>query len=84
MIKDAYTLSFCNNVLNKLHEANYISQIPLQRASRPITAFTVPGLELYQFKVMPYKLHSAPATFQFNLDQIIGPYFINDTTVEPH
>lgn len=81
-VKDAYPLPFISGVLNKLREANYITtldlkngywQIPLQQDSRPVTAFTVPGMGLYQFKVMPFGLHSAPATFQRLLDTIIGP-----------
>lgn len=85
-IKDAYPLPYISGVLNKLKEANYIStidlkngywQIPLHPDSKPITAFTVPGIGLYQFKVMPFGLHSAPATFQRLLDRIIGPELEN-------
>ncbi|BFF96473.1 uncharacterized protein DMAD_05111 [Drosophila madeirensis] len=48
-------------------------QIPLDKASRQFTAFTVPGKGLFQWKVMPFGLHSASATFQRALDQVIGP-----------
>ncbi|XP_044766949.1 uncharacterized protein LOC123322930 [Coccinella septempunctata] len=48
-------------------------QIPLAEECRPITAFTVPSRGLFQFKVMPFGLHSAAATFQRLLDTIIGP-----------
>lgn len=48
-------------------------QIPLHSDSKPVTAFTVPGIGLYQFKRLPFGLHSAPATFQRLLDNIIGP-----------
>ncbi|KAH8244767.1 hypothetical protein KR026_005718, partial [Drosophila bipectinata] len=48
-------------------------QIPLEQSSRKFTAFTVPGKGLYQWKVMPFGLHSASATFQRALDQVIGP-----------
>ncbi|XP_037827518.1 uncharacterized protein LOC119615583 [Lucilia sericata] len=41
--------------------------------SKPYTAFTVPGRGLFQWRVMPFGLHSAPATFQRALDTIIGP-----------
>lgn len=80
--KDAYPLPFINAILDKLRHAQYIStidlrqgywQIPLTEGSKPITAFTVPGRGLFQFRVMPFGLHSAPATFQRLMDRIIGP-----------
>ncbi|KAM8701775.1 hypothetical protein ACLKA7_001266 [Drosophila subpalustris] len=46
--------------------------------SRECTAFTVPGRGLYQWRVMPFGLHSACATFQRALDTVIGP------EMEPH
>lgn len=80
--KDAYPLPQVQATLEKLRGARFIStidlangywQVPLEPESRPITAFTVPGRGLYQFRVMPFGLHSAPATFQRLLDTIIGP-----------
>ena len=80
--KDAYPLPFINAILDKLRRAKYISsidlkqgywQIPLTEESKPITAFTVPGRGLFQFRVMPFGLHSAPATFQRLMDRILGP-----------
>lgn len=82
--KDAYPMHQINAILEKLRNASYIStidlkngywQVPLEKDSRPITAFTVPGLGLFHFKVMPFGLHTAPATFQRLLDTIIGPEF---------
>jgi transposase InsO family protein len=80
--KDAYPLPFINVILDKLRRARYIStidlksgywQVPLTPVSKPITAFTVPSRGLYQFRVMPFGLHSAPATFQRLMDRVIGP-----------
>ncbi|KAH8241715.1 hypothetical protein KR032_007125, partial [Drosophila birchii] len=45
---------------------------------RECTAFTVPGRGLFHWRVMPFGLHSAPATFQRVLDTVIGP------DMEPH
>jgi transposase InsO family protein len=86
-IPDAYPLPRINHILEKLKDAKYIStldlksgywQIPMARSSREYTAFTVPGRGLFHWKVMPFGLHSAPATFQRALDGVIGP------DMEPH
>ncbi|KAM8718236.1 hypothetical protein ACLKA7_000938 [Drosophila subpalustris] len=86
-VPDAYPLPRINHILEKLRNAKYIStldlksgywQIPMAEGSREYTAFTVPGRGLYHWKVMPFGLHSAPATFQRALDGVIGP------DMEPH
>lgn len=69
--KDAYPLPQVATTLEKLREAKVLSidlkqgywQVPLAPKCRPIMAFTVPGRGLMQFRVMPFGLHSAPATF---------------------
>lgn len=80
--KDAYPLPYINAILDKLRRARYITsldlkqgywQVALDESSKPITAFTVPGMGLFQFRVMPFGLHSAPATFQRLMDRVIGP-----------
>ena len=54
---DAYPLPNMQDILRKLRKAQFISsldlksaynQIPLAEEARPITAFTVPGLGLFQ------------------------------------
>ncbi|XP_070068057.1 uncharacterized protein [Drosophila takahashii] len=50
-----------------------VPMIPVAKDSRAFTAFTVPGRGLFQYSVIPFKLHSAPATFQRALDSVIGP-----------
>src|SRR3978361_33404 len=79
--KDAYPLPFINAILDKLRHARYIStidlkngywQVPLTPESKSITAFTIPGRGLYQFRVMPFGLPSAAATFQRLVDRLIG------------
>lgn len=73
-------MPFIHAILDKLRGSKYFTsldlkqgywQVPLTDDSKPITAFTVPGRGLFQFKVMPFGLHSAGATFQILLlDQI--------------
>ena len=69
-------------ILHKLKNAKYIStldlssayhQIPLTPESKELTAFTVPGLDLFQFTRMPYGLSQAGATLQRLVDKDIGP-----------
>ena len=71
-----------DSILRKLQSARYIStldlkwayhQIEVKEESRPITAFSVPGRGLLQFKRMPFGLSYAPATFQRLIDKVIGP-----------
>ncbi|XP_022188087.2 uncharacterized protein LOC111046770 [Nilaparvata lugens] len=80
--RDAYPLPNMTGILDRLRDAKYIStidlksgywQVPLDEESKELTAFIVPGRGLFQFKVMPFGLHSAGATFQRLLDQVIGP-----------
>lgn len=79
---DAYPLPHILATLDKLRGAQYLKngywQVPLTPSSRPLTVFTVPGKGLMQFRVMPFGLHSAPATFQRLLDTVLGP------ELEPH
>ncbi|KMQ88476.1 reverse ribonuclease integrase [Lasius niger] len=79
--RGAYPLPQITATLDKLRGARYLTTLDLKNGywqvptpeSRPITAFTIPGRGLYQFTVMPFGLHSAPATFQRLLDQVLGP-----------
>lgn len=86
-VPDAYPLPRIDTILNRLRHAKFISgldlkdgywQIPLSAECRQYTAFAVTGRGLYQWKVMPFGSHSAPATFQRALDDVIGP------EMEPH
>lgn len=79
--RDAYPLPFVTNILDKLRDARYLSsldiksaywQISVEEMSRPYTAFTVPGRGLFQFKRLPFGLHTAPATWQRLIDRVLG------------
>ena len=80
--RGAYPLPQVNATLDKLRGARYLSTIdlknsywhvPLTEASKPLTAFTALGRGLYEINVIPFGLHSAPSTFQRQLDQVITP-----------
>lgn len=86
-VRDAYPLPFISTILDKLRDAKYLTsldiksaywQIPVEEASKEITAFTVPGRGLYHFNRLPFGLHNAPATWQRLIDRVLGP------ELEPH
>lgn len=79
--RDAYPLPRVTTILDRLRDAKYLSsldiksaywQIPLNKESKEKTAFTVPGRGLFEFNMMPFGLHNAPATWQRFIDAIIG------------
>ena len=78
-ILDAYPLPRIDEILEMLGRARYIStidlakgywQIPLEEKSKAVTAFTTP-FGLYEFNVLPFGLHSAPATFQRLMNEVL-------------
>lgn len=78
--KDAYPAPHIESILSQLHNTFFITsldlkdafwQIPLQKASREKTAFTVPGRPLYQFKVMPFGLCNASQRLCRLMDRVI-------------
>ena len=76
---DAYPMPRVDDLIDSLGKARYITtldlargywQVPVSEESRPRTAFTTP-YGLFQFRVMPFGLHGAPATFQRMMDQLL-------------
>ena len=87
---DAYPMPHIDDVIEKVKKARFIStldlargywQIPMCEASIEKTAFAAP-FGLYEFVVMPFGLHNAPATFMRMINHLlsgyqsfVGPYF---------
>jgi hypothetical protein len=46
-------------------------QIPMDKASRHLTAFATPDGATYQYRVMPFGLKNAPATFQKLMTRVL-------------
>ena len=76
---DAYPMPRIDELIDCLGKAKYIStldlargywQVPMAEESRHKTAFTTP-YGLYQFRVMPFGLQGAPATFQHMMDTVV-------------
>ena len=81
-IRDNYPLSLVDRILSMLGNAKYISsidlkhafwQIPLEKSSRPKTAFAVPGRSLFHFTVMPFGLTNAAQALQRLMDELFDP-----------
>ena len=80
--KDAYSLPHMDYILDNLSYAKYRSkidmsqafhQIPLEHSNREITAFSIVGKGLFQYKRLPYGFSNAPASFQMAMDNLFGP-----------
>ena len=95
---DAYPMPRVDELIERLGPARYLStldltkgywQVPLTRAAREKTAFSTPG-GLYQYTVLPFGVHGAPATFQRMMDQLLRPHqayataYIDDIIIYSH
>ena len=77
---DPYPMPRIDDLLERLGEAKYIStidlsrgywQVPLRERAKEVTAFRTP-FGLYHFRVMPFGLQGAPATFQRLMDGVLA------------
>ena len=76
---DAYPMPRIDDLIDRLGKAKYITtldltrgywQVPVAEEDQPKTAFATP-FGLFQFRVMPFGLSGAPATFQRMMDCLI-------------
>uniref|UniRef100_A0A3B3HGA7 ribonuclease H n=1 Tax=Oryzias latipes TaxID=8090 RepID=A0A3B3HGA7_ORYLA len=76
---DSYPTPRIDDLVERLGKAKYLStidlckgywQVPLAERCRELTAFRTPVV-LFQFTVMPFGLHGAPATFQRLMDKVL-------------
>ena len=76
---DAYPMPCIEEVMESIGAATVITtldlakgywQIPLAESSKEKSAFATP-FGLFEFEVMPFGLHNAPATFQRAMDQVL-------------
>ena len=79
---DAYPMPWVDELIERLGPARYLTtldltkgywQVPLTKAAREKNAFATPG-GLYQYTVLPFGVHGAPATFQRMMDPLLRPY----------
>lgn len=77
---DAYPLPRMDDCIDLVGSAKFVSkfdllkgywQIPLTERAQEIAAFITPS-GLYAYKVMPFGLRNAPATFQRLMNQVLG------------
>ena len=79
---DAYPMPRVDDLIERLGPARYLTtldltkgywQVPLTKSAREKTAFATPG-GLFQYTVLPFGIHGAPATFQRMMDQVLRPH----------
>ncbi|XP_072768318.1 uncharacterized protein [Nerophis lumbriciformis] len=79
---DAYPMPRVDELIERLGPARFIStldltkgywQVPLTERAKPKTAFSTPE-GLFQYTVLPFGIHGAPATFQRMMDRVLQPH----------
>ncbi|CAM4615491.1 unnamed protein product [Lepidochelys kempii] len=79
---DAYPIPCIDELVDPLGKAQYLTtldlttgywQIPLAENAKEKTAFSTPN-DLFQYTVLLFGLHGAPATFQRLMDKLLQPH----------
>ena len=77
---DSYPIPRVDDCIDKIGHANYVSkfdllkgywQVPLSRRAQELSAFVTPD-GLFQYRVMPFSMKNAPATFQRMMNKVIS------------
>ena len=71
-LDDAYTTVRGAQVFSAIDLTAGYHQVRLPEEDVPKTSFRTP-LELFQFKVLPFRLRNAPQTFQAMMNEILSP-----------
>lgn len=81
-VNDAYPMPDLKAMLKRVNGATIFTtmdlnsgywQVEVEETSRPLTAFTTPR-GLYHFRVMPFGLKNAPATFTHLMEEVLSGY----------
>ncbi len=79
---DAYPMPRVDELIERLGPTRFVStldltkgywQVPLTDQAKEKTAFSSPD-GLFQYRVLPFRVHGAPPTFQRMMDQILRPH----------
>lgn len=82
-ISDAYAMPDLQNLIKQVNGAKVFStldlnsgywQVEVEEESRPLTVFSTPR-GVYLFRVMPFGLKNAPATFMLLMDKVLSGYW---------
>ena len=91
-IKDAYSLPHVDETLDRFQGSHWFSslnlklgywQVEMDEESKPLTAFTVGPLSIYECKRMPFRLTNAPATFQRLMETCLGDLSLHWCIIYP-
>jgi hypothetical protein len=86
-VRDAHPMPLISDILGRLSGTKYLTSIDMTDAfhqleltdrAKQVTAFSVPGRSLYQYRRMPFGLCNAPQSLCRLMDEVIGH------DLEPH